>query len=30
VTRALFYYPHSSKRRINWLYLDGHVESRPL
>lgn len=30
VTRALFYYPHSKKLRINWLYLDGHVENRPL
>ncbi len=30
VTRALFYYPHSSKRKINWLYLDGHTETRKL
>jgi prepilin-type N-terminal cleavage/methylation domain-containing protein/prepilin-type processing-associated H-X9-DG protein len=29
-TRMLFYYPHNSKRRINWLYLDGHVENREL
>jgi prepilin-type N-terminal cleavage/methylation domain-containing protein/prepilin-type processing-associated H-X9-DG protein len=29
-TRALFYYPHSKQQRINWLYLDGHVETRPL
>jgi prepilin-type processing-associated H-X9-DG protein len=30
VTKLLFYYPHNSKKRINWLYLDGHVENRPL
>jgi prepilin-type N-terminal cleavage/methylation domain-containing protein/prepilin-type processing-associated H-X9-DG protein len=30
VTRLLFYYPHNAKRRVNWLYLDGHVENRPL
>jgi prepilin-type N-terminal cleavage/methylation domain-containing protein/prepilin-type processing-associated H-X9-DG protein len=30
VTRALFYFPHQSKARINWLYLDGHVENRGL
>lgn len=30
VTRALFYYPHNRKTRINWLYLDGHVENREL
>jgi prepilin-type N-terminal cleavage/methylation domain-containing protein/prepilin-type processing-associated H-X9-DG protein len=21
-----WYYPHSSRRKVNWLYLDGHVE----
>jgi prepilin-type processing-associated H-X9-DG protein len=30
VTRALFFYPHSSQKRLNWLYLDGHVENREL
>lgn len=30
VTRQLFYFPHNSRRRNNWLYLDGHVENRPL
>lgn len=30
VTRALFYFPHNSKKRLNWLYLDGHVENREL
>jgi prepilin-type N-terminal cleavage/methylation domain-containing protein/prepilin-type processing-associated H-X9-DG protein len=30
VTRALFYYPHSAKKKINWLYLDGHTETRKL
>ncbi len=24
--RLGWFYPHSSKRRLNWLYLDGHVE----
>lgn len=27
VTRS---FPHNSKKRINWLYLDGHVENREL
>lgn len=30
VTRALFFYPHGSNKKINWLYLDGHVENRAL
>ena len=30
VNRQLFYFPHNSKQRINWLYLDGHVENREL
>jgi len=30
VTRLLFYFPHNSKKRLNWLYLDGHVENREL
>lgn len=30
VTSLLFYFPHNSKKRINWLYLDGHVENREL
>ena len=30
VTRSLFYFPHTKKLRINCLYLDGHVENRPL
>jgi prepilin-type N-terminal cleavage/methylation domain-containing protein/prepilin-type processing-associated H-X9-DG protein len=30
VTRALFYFPHNNKKRLNWLYLDGHVENREL
>lgn len=25
-----WYYPHNSKKRINWLYLDGHTENREL
>ncbi len=29
-TRTLFYFPHNKKRRVNWLYLDGHVENRSL
>ncbi|MCS7091517.1 MAG: type II secretion system protein [Verrucomicrobiota bacterium] len=28
ITRALWYYPHSGKKKVNWLYLDGHVETR--
>ncbi len=30
VNKILFYYPHSAKRKINWLYLDGHTETRKL
>jgi prepilin-type N-terminal cleavage/methylation domain-containing protein/prepilin-type processing-associated H-X9-DG protein len=29
-TRALFYNPHNSRQRINWLYYDGHTENREL
>jgi prepilin-type processing-associated H-X9-DG protein len=29
-TKALFYYPHNSKLKLNWLYFDGHVETRKL
>jgi prepilin-type N-terminal cleavage/methylation domain-containing protein/prepilin-type processing-associated H-X9-DG protein len=25
-----WYFPHNSKKRNNWLYLDGHTENRPL
>ena len=25
-----WYYPHNSKKRVNWLYLDGHTENRGL
>lgn len=28
--RVNWYYPHNSKKRINWLYLDGHTENREL
>jgi len=29
VVNALgWYYPHSSRRKVNWLYLDGHVETK--
>lgn len=30
VNKILWYYPHGGKKLIDWLYLDGHVESRPL
>ncbi len=30
VNKILFYYPHSAKLKINWLYLDGHTETRKL
>ena len=26
VKNILWYYPHSARRKVNWLYLDGHVE----
>jgi len=29
-SRANWYYPHNSRKRINWLYLDGHTENREL
>jgi prepilin-type N-terminal cleavage/methylation domain-containing protein/prepilin-type processing-associated H-X9-DG protein len=28
--RVNWYFPHNSRKRINWLYLDGHVENRAL
>ena len=28
VSTALRYYPHNSKRRANYLYFDGHVETK--
>jgi len=30
VTKVLYYFPHKSKKKVNWLYLDGHVETRAL
>ena len=30
VSSVLFYFPHNNRRRVNWLYLDGHVENRAL
>ncbi len=30
VTRRLFFFPHNGRQRLNWLYLDGHVENREL
>jgi prepilin-type N-terminal cleavage/methylation domain-containing protein/prepilin-type processing-associated H-X9-DG protein len=29
-TRALFFFPHSARTKNNWLYLDGHIETRAL
>lgn len=28
--RVNWYFPHNSKKRLNWLYLDGHTENREL
>lgn len=28
--RVNWYFPHNRKKRINWLYLDGHTENREL
>lgn len=28
ILKSLWYYPHSKKQRVCWLYLDGHVEVR--
>jgi prepilin-type processing-associated H-X9-DG protein len=28
VSQKLRYYPHDARKRVNYLYLDGHVETR--
>ncbi|MGC3960049.1 MAG: prepilin-type N-terminal cleavage/methylation domain-containing protein [Verrucomicrobiota bacterium] len=29
-SKVNWYFPHNNKKRINWLYLDGHTENREL